>query len=125
MNRKIITIDEYGKVFLPYSDGIWMHETELTDLFGVIAPTFRAAVKAVYKSGALKDYNTRQTIRLDNGCLDEVYNIEMVIALAFRFDTFGARQVRKSIVERMMSPRKERQMLVLSFGGKCYNAALS
>lgn len=125
MNREIITMDEYGKVFLPYSDGIWMRETELTDLFGVIAPTFRAAVKAVYKSGALKDYNTRQTIRLDNGCLDEVYSIEMVIALAFRFDTFGARQVRKSIVERMMSPRKEKQILVLSFGGKCCNAALS
>lgn len=125
MNREIITMDEYGKVFLPYSDGIWMRETELTDLFGVIAPTFRAAIKAVYKSGALKDYNTRQTIRLDNGCLDEVYSIEMVIALAFRFDTFGARQVRKFIVERMMSSRKEKQMLVLSFGGKCYNAALS
>lgn len=125
MNREIITMDEYGKVFLPYSDGIWMRETELTDLFGVIAPTFRTAVKAVYKNGALKDYNTRQTIRLDNGCLDEVYSIEMVIALAFRFDTFGASQVRKAIVERMMSSRKERQMVVLSFGGKCCNAALS
>ena len=125
MNREIITMDEYGKVFLPYSDGIWMRETELTELFGVIAPTFRAAVKAVYKNGALKDYNTRQTIRLDNGCLDEVYNIEMVISLAFRFDTFGASQVRKALVERMMSPRKEKQMRVLSFGGKCCNAALS
>ena len=58
MNREIITMDEYGKVFLPYSDGIWMRETKLTDLFGVIAPTFRTAVKAVYKNGALKDYNT-------------------------------------------------------------------
>lgn len=125
MNREIITMDEYGKVFLPYSDGIWMRETELTELFGVIAPTFRAAVKAVYKNGALKDYNTRQTIRLDNGCLDEVYNIEMVISLAFRFDTFGASQVRKALVEQMMSPRKEKQTLVLSFGGKCCNAALS
>ena len=125
MNREIITMDENGKVFLPYSDKIWMCETELMDLFGVIAPTFRAAVKAIYKDGALKDYNTRQTIRLNNGCLDEVYSIEMVIALAFRFDTFGANQVRKALMERMISPRKEKQMLVLSFGGKCCNAALS
>jgi hypothetical protein len=125
MNRETITMDEYGKVFLPYSDEIWMRETELTDLFGIIAPTFRAAVKAIYKGGALKEYNTRQTIRLDNGCLDEVYSIDMVVALAFRFDTFGASQVRKALVERMMSPRKEKQMLVLSFGGKCRNVALS
>ncbi len=118
-------MNEYGKVFLPYSDGIWMRETELTDLFGVIDPTFRAAVKAVYKGGALEDYNTRQTVRLDNGCLDEVYSVEMIIALAFRFDTFGASQVRKALVEQMMSSRKEKQMLVLSFGGKYCNAALS
>ena len=51
MNRETITMDEYGKVFLPYSDEIWMRETELTDLFGIIAPTFRAAVKAIYKGG--------------------------------------------------------------------------
>lgn len=121
MNREIITMDEYGKLSLPPAYEIWMHETKLIELFRVIAPTFRSAVKTIYKGSALKAYNSRQTIRLDNGYLDEVHNIEMVITLAFRFDTLGT----KAIVIRMMSPQKEKQMFVLSFGDKCCNMVLS
>ena len=48
-------MDEYGKVAVP-SDAanIWMTEMELVTLFDVIAPTLRAAIRAVYKSGPIK-----------------------------------------------------------------------
>ena len=52
MERAIITINESGYVNIPDGD-VWMPEMELVELFGVIAPTLRAAIKAIYKSGTL------------------------------------------------------------------------
>ncbi len=57
MERSIIKMSEYGRIILPEDiAGIWMSEPELVELFGVIAPTLRAAIRAVYKSGVLKEY---------------------------------------------------------------------
>ena len=54
MKRATITMDEYGRVAVP-SDAasVWMSEMELVKFFDVIAPTLRAAIRAVYKSGGL------------------------------------------------------------------------
>ena len=54
MKRTTITMDEYGRVAVP-SDAasVWMSEMELVKFFDVIAPTLRAAIRAVYKSGGL------------------------------------------------------------------------
>ena len=49
MERAIITISENGRVNIPDSN-VWMSEMELVELFGVLAPTLRAAIKAIYKS---------------------------------------------------------------------------
>ena len=55
MKREIITTDSYGRITIPSDTGnIWMNEMELVGLFGVIAPTLRTTVKAVYKSGVLQ-----------------------------------------------------------------------
>lgn len=43
MKRTVITIRGNGIVSIPSSD-IWMSEPELVELFGVIAPTLRAAI---------------------------------------------------------------------------------
>ena len=49
MERAIITISKNGNVNIP-SDNVWMSEIELVELFGVIAPTLRAAIRAIYMS---------------------------------------------------------------------------
>ncbi len=49
MKRRVITISESGRVDIPSGD-VWMSEMELVELFGVIAPTLRAAIKAIYKN---------------------------------------------------------------------------
>ena len=46
MERAIITINESGYVNIP--DGnVWMSEMKLVELFGVIAPTLRTAIRAI------------------------------------------------------------------------------
>lgn len=55
MKRNIIEITEHDTVIMSDRD-IWMSEAELVSLFGVIVPTVRAAINAVYKSGILKEH---------------------------------------------------------------------
>lgn len=105
-------MDEYGTVSVLNGE-IWMSEMELTDLFGVIAPTVRAAIRAVYKSGVLKEYEARKYIRLESGYNADVYSFHMVVAIAFRINTYGANQVRNALLERMYL-RKEKTNIFFS-----------
>ena len=109
-------MDGYGRVAVP-SDvaNVWMSEMELVRLFDVIAPTFRAAIRSVYKSGVLKPCEVERRIRLPNGYYADLYALPMVVALAFRINTPNATRVRNALLERMCL-RKERQMLWFSLG---------
>mgnify|MGYP001784954000 CR=1 FL=1 len=119
--RNIITMDGQGNIALPTDTAnIWMSEFELVELFGVIAPTVRAGIKAVYNSGVLKEYEAKRHLHLSNGCDLDVYNLDMVVALAFRINTFGAAKVRNMLLERIMYRRKEKTyLLTLPFRGGC------
>ena len=114
MERTTITMNGYGRIAVP-SDAanVWMSEMELIKLFDVIAPTLRAAIRAVYKSGVLQPCEVERHIRLPNGYYAEAYALPMVMALAFRINTLNAAIVRKALLERMCL-RKDRQILWLS-----------
>lgn len=104
-------MDECGRIAVP-SDAanVWMSEMELVTLFDVIAPTLRAAIRAVYKSGVLKPCEVERRIRLPNGYYSEAYALPMVVALAFRINTPNTARVCNALLERLCS-RKERQVL--------------
>ena len=114
MERNIIRIDEFGNVTLPNDiTNVWMNEAELLDLFGVTAPTIRARIKALCKSGVLREYEIKRTIRISDKCNMKFYNLETIIALAFHFGTFGAKLVRNAILKRLYL-RKEKQAIFFS-----------
>jgi hypothetical protein len=112
MKRNIIEITEHGTITIP-SETVWMSEAELVSLFGVIVPTVRAAIRAVYKSGVLTEHEAQRYIRLSDKYSMYVYSLEMVIALAFRIRSYGAEQVRKTIIERLYL-RKEKTSIFFS-----------
>ena len=114
MKRSIITMDGQGNITLPTDTGsIAMTEWELCELFGVIAPTIRAGIKVLCKSGVLREHEVKRTIRLSDKHSMEVYNLEAIIALAFRINTFGAEQVRRIVLERLYL-RKEKTNIFFS-----------
>lgn len=116
MKRNIITISESGNIIMPNNiTDIWMSEPELMELFGVIAPALRATVRAIYKSGALKEYDVQKYIRLENGYHADVFSLTMIVALAFRINSFGAEQMRNAILKRMYL-RKEKTTFFFSLG---------
>ena len=114
MKRSIITTDGNGNITLPTNiSATAMSEWELCDLFGVTAPTFRAGLKALCKTGILREYGIRRNIRVSDNCCMEVYNLEAIVALAFHIGTFGAEQVRNAVLERLYL-RKEKVCYLLS-----------
>ena len=113
--RYIITMDGQGNISLPSDIGATaMTEWEICELFGVIAPTVRAGIKALCKSGVLSVYDIKRIIRISDKYSAEVYNLETIAALAFRVESFGAAKVRKVLLERIMHERKENSLIFLS-----------
>lgn len=111
MERAIITISERGNVNIP-SDNVWMSEMELVELFGVIAPTLRAAIRAIYKSGMLCPVSTQRCDLATPTSWATFYNLEMVIALAFRLNTYEASKIRQKVLESLCQ-RKESEISIL------------
>ena len=105
MERAIITIRESGRVNIP-SGNVWMSEMELVELFGVIAPTLRAAIRAIYKSETLCPVTTQRCDLVTHKSWVTYYNLEVVVALTFRLNTYEASRIRQKVLESICQ-RKE------------------
>ena len=105
MERAFITISENSKVNIP-SGNVWMSEMELVELFGVIAPTLRSVIKAICKSGMLCPVSTQRCDLATPKGWATYYNLEVVIALAFRLNTYEASRIRQKVLESLCK-RKE------------------
>ena len=115
MERAIITINESGRVSIP-SGNVWMSEMELVELFEVIAPTLRAAIKAIYKSGTLCSVSTQRCDLATPKSWATFYNLEVVIALAFRLNTYEASRIRQKVLEGLCQRKENRINLLISLG---------
>ena len=105
MERAIITISESGIVNIP-SGNVWMSEMELVELFGVIAPTLRTAIKAIYKSGTLYPESTQHCDLATPKCWATYYNLEVIIALAFQLNNYEASLIRQKVLEGLCQRKK-------------------
>ena len=85
-----------------------MSEMELVELFGVLAPTLRAAIKAIYKSEMLCPVSTQRCDLATPKSWATFYNLEVIIALAFRLNTYEASRIRQKVLEGICQ-RKENE----------------
>ena len=83
MNRGIITISEKGVVIMPTAP-IWMTQFEIADLFGMFSCDVRKAIRSIYKNKELNELGTMKYLKQPDGISYDVYNIEVIIAVAFR-----------------------------------------
>ena len=101
-------------------DRIWMTEMELAELFGVLVPTIRAAVKALYKSGIVRESETKRCIRLPNGNYADAYNLEMILALAFRLNSRHAAIIRQWLLQKTTVRTRTVLPIVVSITSNSY-----
>ena len=113
MERAIITISESGRVNIP-SKSVWMSEMELVELFGVIAPTLRTAIRAIYKSGTLFPVTTQRCDLATPKTWATFYNLEVIITLAFRLNTYEASRIREKVLESLYQRKEKNVSIFLS-----------
>ena len=119
MERAVITISENGRVNIS-SGNVWMSEMELVELFGVISPTLRAAIKAIYNSGTLCPVSTQRCDLATPKSWATFYNLEVVVALACRLKTYEASKIRQKVLENLYLQKENGNSLFIWLGEKIY-----
>lgn len=98
-----------------------MSESEMVDLFGVFIPKLRNAIKALYKEELIKPYESERTIKQKRNLHLTVYNMEVVMLLAFRLNSYQARAVRKELMERISRDHKPFEVIMTAIKGRKNN----
>ena len=111
MKRTIITISESGYVNIPDGD-VWMSFSELVVLFDVAAPTLKAAIRTIHKSGVIAEHPQHCEV-IPYTYWATLYNMDMIVALAFRINSYGAEKIRNEVLKRLCG-RKEKVCYLFS-----------
>ena len=111
MERAIITINESGDVSIPDGD-VWMSFSELVGLLDVAAPTLKTAIQAIHKSGVITEH-TQHCEVIPYTYWATLYNMDMIVALVFRVNSYGAKKIRIEVLKRICG-RKEKVCYLFS-----------
>ena len=95
-----------------------MSESEMVDLFGVFIPKLRNAIKALYKEELIKPYEAERTFKKRDNLYVTVYNMEVVLLLAFRLNSYQARAVRRELMERIRCGHKPFKVILTATTGR-------
>ena len=106
MDRGIITISETGVVIMPTAP-IWMTQFEIADLFGMFSCDVRKAIHTIYKNKELNKFDTMKYVKQSDGISYDVYNIEVIIAVAFRICSKESFLFRRFIISKMSATMKK------------------
>ncbi len=104
MTIKPITIENGLVTIRTTANGVWLTQSQITDLFGVFTAAVNANIRAILKSGVLHEDCVVRRTRCRNGNIVERYSLEMVAALAFRLKSENAEVFRRWIIERATTP---------------------
>ena len=105
MDRGIITIGETGAVIIPTAS-VWMTKFEIADLFGVFSCDIRKAIRAIYKNKELNEIDTMKYIKQTDGISYDFYNLEMVIAIAFKICSKDSIRFRRFVINEICATKK-------------------
>ena len=119
MDRGIITISKAGMVTIPTAP-VWMTQFEIADLFGVFSCDIRKAIHA-YRNKELNECDTIKYIKQPDGISYDVYNLEMVIAIAFRIRSRESILFRRFVISEICATQKENPITLLFSCGRGSN----
>lgn len=112
--RRIIKTDENGNIRIAGDSRreIWMTAWEMAELFNVTVSSIQKEIKAVRKSGILTDYEACKYIRMENGFSADIFNLDIIIAVAYRVNTFYSHAFRSWLKGKAVSENEQRQKSV-------------
>ena len=120
MNRGIITISETGAITIPTAP-VWMTKFEIADLFGVFSCDIRKAIRAIYKNKELSEADTMKYIKQLDGISYDVYDLEMIMAIAFKICSKGTLLFRRFVIDEICTAKKGNPVTLFFSCGKGSN----
>lgn len=88
--------------FEPINNTVWMNKAQLVELFGVYIQTINSHIEAVYKTKAFREEDTSKYDLYVSGNRIKYdmreFTLEIIIALAFRIDSWQAKVLREWIM---------------------------
>jgi len=103
MERGNITVTENGVKITPANGDIWLPEWQIAKLFGVFAVKVSSNIRSILKSGVLRKSDVSYCEHYANGGSVDLYNLEMITALAFRIKSKNSEIFRRWLMKRACS----------------------
>ena len=116
MTTQPITIENGRVTIRSITNGVWLTQSQIADLFGVFIAAVSTNIRAICKSGVLHEDRVVCCTRCRDGNIVERYGLEMIGALAFRLKSENAEVFRRWIVERATTPAIVWKMLTVNDG---------
>jgi len=120
MDRGIITISEMGTITIP-TTSVWMTKFEIADLFGIFSCDIRKAIQTIYKNKELNEIDTMKYIKQPDGISYDVYDLEMIIAIAFKICSKESIQFRRFVINEICATKKGNPITLFFSCGKGSN----
>ena len=87
----MITIEEDRITIYPAIEKIWLTQCQIADTFGVFTGKISGNIRAILKADILDEREVCRLHRYDDSNSVELYNLEMIAALAFRINSRKAK----------------------------------
>lgn len=120
MDRGIISISETGVVTIPTAP-MWMTQFEIADLFGIFSCDVRKTIRTIYKNRELDEIETQKYVKQPDGINYDVYNIEVIIAVAFRICSKESILFRRFVINEICATKKGNPITLFFSCGKGSN----
>lgn len=127
MKREKIAISENGIITLPSnpSEMVWMPDFEIAGLFGVMLPTIKSNIRAILKTSVVAEDTTYGATLVGRNILPDYFGLDMVVALAFRINSYKAEMLHRWIIEKIsMKKSSANYQIFIPASGKCDNKIL-
>ena len=100
---------------------VQMRDFEIAELFGVMTPTVKSNIRAILKAGIANSNCANGGTVIGSTIIPDFHGLDMIVAIAFRVQSYKADIFRKWIIRRMTTV--ERQPIVLQYN--CNSIRLS
>lgn len=104
MNTASIIIENGYVTVHPVKGAVWLTQHQIADLFGVFVSAVNANIRSILKSEVLREEQVCRRETTGNGSISTLYNLEMIMALAFRLKSRKAEQFRRWIIRQAVNP---------------------
>ncbi len=101
MKQGEIIISEKKITIVPVNGTVWLSDWQIAQLFEVFQAKISSNIRSILKSGVLRAEDVSYCFQYENGNCVDLYNLEMITALAFLIHSRKADLFRKWLVRKL------------------------